>query len=83
MFFIVAWLTITTRAATVNFSQTRPNILPQFFLTGCFLQDRIETQNLGKAQDLGAFSAVAALLASLLPFISSDNVYYAKPLTSD
>ena len=32
------------------------------FLTGCFLLERIETQNLGKAQALGALPAVAALL---------------------
>ena len=31
------------------------------FLTGCFLQERIETQNLGKAQALMALPAVAAL----------------------
>ena len=27
----------TVRGATANLSQARPNILPQFFLTGCFL----------------------------------------------
>ena len=31
----------------------RPDILPQFFLTGCCFLERIETQNLGKAQALG------------------------------
>ena len=50
------------RAATANSSQTRPNILPQIFLTGCFFCERIETQNLGKAQALEALPAVAPLL---------------------
>ena len=36
-------------------------ILAQIFLTGCFLSERIETQNLGKDQTLPAFPAVAAL----------------------
>ena len=51
------------RGATANLSQARPNILPQIFLTSCFLQERIETQNLGKAQALGALPAVAHLIA--------------------
>ena len=34
---------------------------PKFSLVGCFLQEGIETQNLGKAQALGALPAVAAL----------------------
>ena len=46
------------RAAMANLSQARPNILPQFF----WLVVSIETQNLGKAQALGALPAVAALL---------------------
>ena len=50
-----------SRDATANLSQARPNILPQNFLTGCFLYERIETQNLGKDQTLPAFPAVAAL----------------------
>ena len=45
----------------VNLSQARSNILPQNFLTGCFLIERIETQNLGKDQTFPAFPAVAAL----------------------
>ena len=45
----------------MNLSQARPNILPQIFLTGCFLQVSIETQNLGKAQALGAFPAVTRM----------------------
>ena len=49
------------RVATANLSQARSNILPQNFLTGCFLQERIETQNLGKNQTLPALPAVAAL----------------------
>ena len=44
-----------------NLSQARPNILPQISLTSCFLSERIETQNLGKAQALGALPAVAPL----------------------
>ena len=31
------------------------------FLTGCFLYEHIETQNLGKAQALGALPAMAPL----------------------
>ena len=50
------------RGATAKLNQARSNILPQIFLTGCFLQERIETQNLGKDQALPAFPAVAALL---------------------
>ena len=50
-----------SRGATANLSQARPNILPQNFLTGCFLYKRIESQNLGKAQALGALPAMAAL----------------------
>ena len=49
------------RGATANLSQARPNILTQIFLTGCFLQERIETQNLGKAQALWALPTVAPL----------------------
>ena len=45
----------------MNLSQARPNILSQLFLIGCFLQEHIETQNLGKAQALGALPAVATL----------------------
>ena len=52
---------ILSRGATANLSQARPNILTQIFLTGCFLQERIETQNLGKAQAFGALPAVAVL----------------------
>ena len=37
------------RGATANLSQARTNILRQNFMTGCFLYERIETQNLGKA----------------------------------
>ena len=36
------------------------------FLTSCFLQERIETQNLGKAQALGALPAVAPLYIVVL-----------------
>ena len=50
-----------SRGATVKLSQARPNILPQNFLTGCFLYKRIESQNLGKAQALGALPALAPL----------------------
>ena len=49
------------RGATVNLSQARSNILPKKFLTGCFLKERIETQNLGKDQTLPALPAAAAL----------------------
>ena len=52
----------TDRGATTNLSQARPNILPQISLTDCFLKERIETQNLGKAQSLGALPAVAPLV---------------------
>ena len=52
------------RAATGNLSQARSNIILQIFLTGCFLYERIETQNLGKEQTLSAFLAVAALFQS-------------------
>ena len=48
------------RNATANLSQARPNILP-IFLTVCFSKESIETQNLVKAQALGALPAVAAL----------------------
>ena len=65
MFFIVSWLTITTRAATVNFSQARPNIL--IFLTSYFLQDCTETRNLGKAKALGALPAMATLTTDVYP----------------
>ena len=35
---IMQWNTqLLFRGATANLSQARPNILPQFFLTGCFL----------------------------------------------
>ena len=44
--------------AMANLSQTRPNILPQFF----WRVVSIETQNLGKAQALGVLPAVEALL---------------------
>ena len=52
----------SNRAATENLSQVRPNILHPNFLTICFLYERIETQNLGKAQALGALPAVALQL---------------------
>ena len=39
----------------------RPNILPQIFLTGCFLSEHIETTNSGKARALEALVAVAPL----------------------
>ena len=52
-------------ADTANLSQARPNILPQIFLTGFSLKERIETQNQGKAQALGALPVVAALLLLL------------------
>ena len=47
-----------------NLSQTRPNILPQIF---CFLYEHIETQNLGKAQALGALPAVTPLYVVIRP----------------
>ena len=37
----------------------------RIFLIGCFLQEPIETQNLGKAQALGALPAMVALKESL------------------
>ena len=37
-----------------------------FFLTGCFLLEGIETQNLGKAQALGALPAMEALSYSAI-----------------
>ena len=55
------------RSATANLSQARSNILPQIFLTGCFLYERIETQNLGKDQSLAALAAVAGLRLTLMP----------------
>ena len=36
------WVIKITRAAKANLSQTRPNILPQIFLTGCFLKERMK-----------------------------------------
>jgi hypothetical protein len=49
------------RDAMANLSQTRPNILPQILLSGCFLKGRIEAQNIDKTQALGALPAYAAL----------------------
>ena len=38
LFFLPLWAqSVLFRAATANLSQARPNILPQIFLTGCFL----------------------------------------------
>ena len=51
-------------SATGNLIQARSIIILQIFLTGCFLYERIETQNLGKEQTLSAFLAVAALFQS-------------------
>ena len=48
-------------AATTNLSQKRPTSLPQNFLTGCFLKEHIETQNLDKARALEALVAMVAL----------------------
>ena len=59
---IVTRILVLGRDATAKLSKARTNILPQFFLTCCFLLERIETQNLGKAQALVALPAVAALL---------------------
>ena len=58
-----------------NLSQARFKILPQIFLTGCFLKERIETQNLGKDQFLAALTAVAALL---LPSVDIFANFYLK-----
>ena len=52
------------RAATTNLNQAKSNILPQNFLTGCFLSERIETQNLGKDQTFPTFPAVALQVKS-------------------
>ena len=49
------------RAATANLNQAKSNILSQIFLTGCFLSERIETQNLGKDQTLSALAGLAVL----------------------
>ena len=54
-----------TQDRTPNLSQARSNILPQNFLTGCFLKESIETQNLGKDQTLPALPAVTALLHTI------------------
>ena len=59
---VIPWYLINIRAAKANLSQARSNILHQNVLTGCFLQERIETQNLGKDQTLPALPAMAALL---------------------
>ena len=50
------------RAATANLSQARSYIIPKNLLTGCFLKEGIETQNLGKDQTLPALPAVGALI---------------------
>ena len=52
------------RDATANLSQARPNILPQFFFL-TVVSYIIETQNLGKAQALGALGALPAVAALL------------------
>ena len=39
-----------------------PIFYPKIFLTGCFLQERIETQNLGMAQAFGALPTMVALI---------------------
>ena len=41
-----------------NLSQARSNILPKNVLTGCFLQEHIETQNLAKDQTLPAVAVL-------------------------
>ena len=50
-------------ADKAKLSQTRPNILKPNFLTGF---ERIETQNLSKAQALGALPAVAVLIITIV-----------------
>ena len=54
-------LCMHTRVATANLSQARSNILSQKFLTGCFLWESMETQNLGTDHTLPSLPAVAAL----------------------
>ena len=46
---------------------------PNFFTGCCFLWERIETQNLGKAQALGALPAMAALMFNWLILIQHLN----------
>ena len=56
-----------------NLSQARPNILPQFFWPVVSYKSIliIETQNLGKAQALGALPAVATLQCNI---IQNENI---------
>ena len=44
-----------------EFKLSKAQYSTPIFLTCCFFQEHIETQNLGKAQGLGALPAVAAL----------------------
>ena len=52
---------------------------PIFFLTGCFLEERIETQNLGKDQTLPALPAVAALtFLHISTFLDAIEIFFVN-----
>ena len=60
MCFFKVGFEVKLRVATANLSQARPNT-PNFFDWLFLIRAYIETQNLGKAQALGALPAVAPL----------------------